>query len=71
MADAAAVLSACGVDASQFAVGKSRVFLRAGVLAELERQRLEVVGFKASVAQAAARGLLARRWAKRILEERR
>jgi len=66
---AAAVLQACGVDEGQFAVGRTKVFLRQGVLSELERQRLELIGKQAARSQALVRGFIDRRRVQSMREE--
>ena len=63
------ILQACGVDEEGYAIGRSKVFLRQGVLQELQRQRLEWIGMRAVTVQAVLRGLLARKVAARMREE--
>ncbi|KAL1527781.1 hypothetical protein AB1Y20_009166 [Prymnesium parvum] len=68
---AAAILQTIGVAEEDFAVGKTKVFLRQGVLAELEIRRMEFIGQYAARVQAAIRGMTARSNFKRLLAERR
>ena len=68
METASQVLAACGVDADSYAIGKTKVFLRPGVLNELQRQRMEHIGQFATVMQAMIRGALARILLRRLKE---
>ena len=63
------VLLAIGLIADDFAIGKSRVFLRQGVLAELERRRMEFIGAYAARVQAVMRGLAARSQFRKVREQ--
>lgn len=65
---AAAVLHEVGLSDDQYAVGKTKIFLRQGVLPELQRLRLEHISERATLVQCAIRRLLARRCA-RVLRE--
>ena len=51
---AKAVLEACGITKEQYSVGKTKVFLRQGVLSELQRKRLEHIGQHATLVQHSA-----------------
>ena len=71
MADSAtaeAVLEACGVTAEQYAVGNSKIFLRQGVLNELQRLRLEHISQHATMVQCAIRRVLARQMYRKLKE---
>ena len=68
---AARVLEECGVKPEQYAVGKTKIFLRPGVRGELERQRLEHIAERATLVQAMVRGVLARLLLRRLRESAR
>lgn len=60
-------IQALELDPNLYRVGQSKIFFRAGVLAQLEEERdLKVTDIIVSF-QAAARGYLARRWGLRCL----
>ena len=63
MAAAESLLACCDVEEDRYAVGRTRLFLRQGVLGELERRRLEYIGARAATVQATARGMIGRRYA--------
>ena len=65
---AAQVLQACGVGEDMFALGKTKVFLRPGVLAELDRLRMEHIAGHATLVQSMVRGALARILLRRLKE---
>lgn len=59
-------IQALELDPNLYRVGQSKIFFRAGVLAQLEEERdLKVTDIIVSF-QAAARGYLARRWGTRL-----
>ena len=64
------LLRTCGVEEDGYAIGHTKVFLRQGILQELQRQRLEWIGLRAVHVQALMRGTMARREAARRREER-
>jgi myosin heavy subunit len=64
------LLQTCGVEADGYAIGRTKVFLRQGILQELQRQRLEWIGLRAVHVQALMRGTMGRREAARRREER-
>ena len=66
---AKAVLEACGITKEQYSVGKTKVFLRQGVLSELQRKRLEHIGQHATLVQCSIRRRLARRMYQKLREE--
>jgi myosin heavy subunit len=66
---AKAVLEACGITKEQYSVGKTKVFLRQGVLSELQRKRLEHIGQHATLVQCSIRRRLARRMYQKLKEE--
>jgi len=55
------LLAALGVPAEDFATGHTKVFLKSGVVARLERLREKLLASKAVKCQAALRGMLARK----------
>ena len=61
VAAAESLLACCDVEEDRYAVGRTRLFLRQGVLGELERRRLEYIGARAATVQATARGMIGRR----------
>ena len=63
VAAAESLLACCDVEEDRYAVGRTRLFLRQGVLGELERRRLEYIGARAATVQATARGMIGRRYA--------
>ena len=68
METAAHVLESCGVTEEMYALGKTKVFLRPGVLDELQRLRLEHIGAYATLMQSMIRGALARIMIRRVRE---
>lgn len=58
---AEAVLASCGIPKNAYAVGRTRIFLRSGVLDELERLRLGFVEARVVAVQSSVRGMAARR----------
>ena len=62
-----ALLSALGVSRSSYAIGKSKLFFRAGVLAQLEAARDRRLAECAARCQAAIRGRAVRRWSAEAL----
>ncbi len=61
MTTARAVLESLGVVDDQYAIGRTKVFLKQGVLSELNRLRLEHISDFATMVQASIRRLLALR----------
>ena len=69
VAAAESLLACCDVEEDRYAVGRTRLFLRQGVLGELERRRLEYIGARAATVQATARGMIGRRYAAGVRAE--
>ena len=68
MATARAVLESLGVIDDQYAIGRTKVFLKQGVLSELQRLRLEYISDFATMVQASIRRLLAHRKLRKLRE---
>ena len=66
---AQAVLEGCGVGEDMYVVGATKIFLKQGVLDELQRLRLEHIGDRATLVQGAIRVLIAKRMLKKLREE--
>jgi hypothetical protein len=68
MESAVQVLEKCGVSTDMYAIGRTKVFLRPGVLDELQRLRMEHIGEHAMLVQKFVRGALARILVRRLRE---